>query len=229
MIRVFLVDRHHVVRQRLAALIDARRDLEVVGQADSMQQALVSVAGSAPDVVVLGGRLPDGDGVQLGRIIRAADPGIRCLMLTDREGDAACLGALLAGASGHLPRDVGGKALADAVRAAASGRSLISPATAERVLSAAAEAVEPTGAIEAGGAASPRPRLSLRERQVLKLIREGLTNREIGDRLDLPERIVREDVSGLLARIDLAPPEPAPAPTMTPPAPAMASPPVASR
>lgn len=191
MIRVFVVDAHENARRRLARVVAARRNLEVVGEAGTVQQALVRIAATAPDVVVLSARLPDGDGVRLCRTIRSADPETRCLMLA-ADVDATTA-AVLAGASGWVSTDIRGKALAEAIREAAAGRSLISADAAERVIaSLAGSSDDPADA----------PGLTPRGRQVLRLIGEGLTNRQIGERLDAPERTVKDDVSALLAAID---------------------------
>ncbi|WP_345751711.1 response regulator transcription factor [Microbacterium rhizophilus] len=197
MTRVFLVDDHEIVRRGIADLLDAQRDLEVVGEAGSVQQALVRLSAIVPDVAVLDVRLPDGDGIQLCRTIRSAHPDVACLMLTAYDDDAASTAAVLAGAAGYVLKDIRGQSLADAIRRVAAGHSLVSPAVARRVVAS----VEKTVTSRAGD--EPRPALTLRESQVLRLIGEGFTNRQIGERLDLAEKTVKNYVSALLAKLGM--------------------------
>lgn len=197
MTRVFLVDDHEIVRRGIAELLGAQRDLEVVGEAGTVQQALVRVAATDPDVVVLDVRLPDGDGIQLCRAIRSARPDIACLMLTGYDDDEASTAAVMAGAAGYVLKDIRGQSLADAIRHVAAGRSLVAPAIAERVVASVAAAARDTGGTQ------PSPELSLRERQVLRLIGDGLTNRQIGEELHLAEKTVKNYVSGLLAKLGM--------------------------
>jgi DNA-binding NarL/FixJ family response regulator len=196
MTRVFLVDDHEIVRRGIADLLNAQRDLAVVGEAGSVKQALVRLSATVPDVVVLDVRLPDGDGIQLCRTIRSAHPDVACLMLTAYDDDAASTAAVLAGAAGYVLKDIRGQNLADAIRRVASGRTLVSPAVAQRVVASVERTVTAPGA-------NPGPDLTLRERQVLKLIGDGLTNRQIGERLDLAEKTVKNYVSGLLAKLGM--------------------------
>ncbi|WP_203136724.1 response regulator [Microbacterium sp. JZ31] len=197
MTRIFLVDDHEIVRRGIADLLDAQRDLEVVGDAGTVQQALVRVAATNPDVVVLDVRLPDGDGIQLCRAIRSANADIACLMLTAYDDDDASTAAVLAGASGYVLKDIRGPNLADAIRKVAAGGSLVTPAVAERVVASVAKTVT------SGHGTDSAPDLTLRERQVLRLIGEGLTNRQIGEQLHLAEKTVKNYVSGLLAKLGM--------------------------
>ena len=191
MTRVFLVDDHEIVRRGIADLIDAERDLQVVGESGQVRGTLAKIEVTKPDVVVLDVRLPDGDGIELCRAIRSALPHIRCLMLTAYDDDEASRSAVLAGASGYVLKDIRARGLVDGVRTVAAGGSLLSARVSERV---------------AESFAAPRgdePELTLRERQVLELITEGLTNRQIGDRLGLAEKTVKNYVSGLLAKLGM--------------------------
>ncbi|MER7797156.1 response regulator transcription factor [Microbacterium sp. NPDC096154] len=197
MTRVFLVDDHEIVRRGVADLIGAQPDLDVVGEAGSVLQALPRVAATAPDVVVLDMRLPDGDGISLCRTIRSANPDIRCLMLTAYDDDEASIAAVLAGASGYVLKDIRGQSLTDAVRRVARGEALVSRALAERVVDRMTEAAPRHSA----GVAPPE--LTLRERQVLRLIGDGLTNRQIGEQLGLAEKTVKNYVSGLLGKLGM--------------------------
>ena len=159
MIRVFLVDDHELVRRGIADIVDAERDLEVVGECGTAGQALGRVGATRPDVVVLDVRLPDGSGVDVCRAIRSEYPEIACLMLTAFDDDEASEAAVLAGASGYVLKDIRGKNLIDGIRRVAGGGSLITRSVSQRVVSRLAPA-------EAQGG----PELTLRERQVLDLI-----------------------------------------------------------
>ena len=192
MTRVFLVDDHEIVRRGIADLIDAERDLEVVGESGQVRGTLAKIEVTRPDVVVLDVRLPDGDGIELCRAIRSALPDIRCIMLTAYDDDEASRSAVLAGASGYVLKDIRARGLVEGVRKVAAGGTLLSTQVSERVAQAFAA---PTREDE--------PELTLRERQVLDLITEGLTNRQIGERLGLAEKTVKNYVSGLLAKLGM--------------------------
>jgi two-component system response regulator DevR len=194
MIRVFLVDDHEIVRGGIAQLVDAETDLTVVGEAGSVTEAGRRIDATLPDVAVLDVRLPDGNGIDLCRDIRSAHPEIACLILTAYDDDDALRSAVLAGASGYVLKDIRSRALIDAIRRVASGRTIQSAA----VMQQAASSLQPDAHSEPTG-----PVLSLREGQVLGLIAEGLTNREIGIRLGLAEKTVKNYVSGLLAKLGM--------------------------
>jgi two-component system response regulator DevR len=194
MIRVFLVDDHEIVRRGIAQLVDAEPDLSVVGEAGSFLEAGRRIDATLPDVAVLDVRLPDGNGIDLCRDVRSAHPEIACLILTAYDDDDALRSAVLAGASGYVLKDIRSRALIDAIRRVASGRTIQSAA----VLRQAATTLHPDPRSEPSG-----PELSLRESQVLGLIAEGLTNREIGARLGLAEKTVKNYVSGLLAKLGM--------------------------
>jgi DNA-binding NarL/FixJ family response regulator/GAF domain-containing protein len=191
--RVFLVDDHEIVRRGIADIIDAESDFEVVGEAATVRQALGRVAATLPDVVVLDVRLPDGSGIDLCRSILSANPTVRCLMLTAYDDDRASYAAVLAGASGYVLKDIQGQKLVEGIRAVAAGRTLVPRAVSDKVLEA----------LTAPSRHHELPDLSLRERQVLTLIAKGLTNRQIGDRLGLAEKTVKNYVSDLLAKLGM--------------------------
>lgn len=191
MTRVFLVDDHEVVRRGVADLINAETDLEVVGEASTIRQAIGRIAATLPDVAVLDVRLPDGSGIDLCRDIRSAHPDVRCLMLTAYDDDQATYTAVLAGASGYVLKDIRGQGLLESIRRVARGENLMDAAASRRIVQVAAE--------ETSEAAT----LTLRERQVLELIAEGFTNRQIGERLELAEKTVKNYVSGLLAKLGM--------------------------
>ena len=191
MIRVFLVDDHEIVRRGIADLINAEPDLEVVGESGSVARTLGRVLATTPDVAVLDVRLPDGSGVDLCRDIRSALPETRCVMLTAYDDDDASRAAVVAGAAGYVLKDIRGQNLIAGIRTVAAGGSLLRPGIAAKVVESAAASTE------------PETELSLRERQVLELIAEGLTNRQIGERLDLAEKTVKNYASSLFAKLGL--------------------------
>ncbi len=193
MTRVFLLDDHEIVRRGIADLIDAESDLEVVGEAGTAAQTLGRIAAVRPDVAVLDVHLPDGSGIDVCREVRSAHPDVACLILTAFDDDKASYAAVLAGASGYVLKDIRGQGLIESIRTVARGGSLVDRAMTERVVSH----------IQEQKPATPEVDLTLRERQVLGLIAEGLTNRQIGERLELAEKTVKNYVSGLLMKLGM--------------------------
>jgi two-component system, NarL family, response regulator DevR len=193
MIRVFLLDDHEIVRRGLAELIGMEDDLEVVGEAGTVAEALVRIPATRPDVAVLDVRLPDGSGVEVCREIRSTME-IPCLMLTSHADDEALFNAIVAGASGYVLKDIRGNDLINAVRQVAGGKSLLDPSMTARVLERLRNP-EPAERRTAG--------LSEQEQRILELIGEGLTNRQIGERMHLAEKTVKNYVSSLLAKLGM--------------------------
>ncbi|MFK4869361.1 response regulator [Streptomyces sp. CSMPJR101] len=195
-IRVFLLDDHEVVRRGLTDLLDAEPDISVVGDADTVEHALVRGPALRPHVAVLDVRLPDGDGITVCRELRSQMPELACLMLTSFDDEEALLDAIMAGASGYVLKQIRGSDLVSAVRTVASGQSMLDPATTARLMSSLrADPVEtPSVPPELEG-------LSPRERDILALIGDGLTNREIGKKLYLSEKTVKNHISRLLAKL----------------------------
>ena len=195
-IRVFLVDDHEVVRRGLTDLLDAEPDITVVGDAGSVRHAVPRGSALRPDVAVLDVRLPDGDGITVCRELRSGIPELACLMLTSFDDDDALLDAIMAGAAGYVLKQIRGSDLVSAVRTVASGQSMLDPATTARLMSSLrAEPAEE---------AAERPAiagLTEREREILTLVGEGLTNRQIGKELYLSEKTVKNHVSRLLAKL----------------------------
>lgn len=193
-IRVLLLDDHEVVRRGVNDLLDAEPDIEVVGEAATSEQALARGRALRPDVAVLDIRLPDGDGVTVCRELRSQIPGIACLMLTSFDDDDALLDAIMAGAAGYVLKQIKGSDLLAAVRTVASGQSMLDPATTARLMDSLRA---PAAPVDDG-----RPQgLTERDWQLLALIGDGLTNREIGRRLHLSEKTVKNRVSRLLATL----------------------------
>ncbi|QBJ97487.1 response regulator transcription factor [Rhodococcus sp. ABRD24] len=193
MTRVFLVDDHEIVRRGLVDLLGSAPDLTVVGEAASVGEALARLPGSGADVAVLDVRLPDGNGVELCRDLRALLPELRCLMLTSYADDEALFDAVMAGASGFVLKQILGTDLVSAVRTVGAGGSLLdSRATA--VLMQRIRSERDT---------DPLAELSEQERAVFDLIGQGLTNREIAQRLFLAEKTIKNYVSRLLAKLGM--------------------------
>ena len=194
MIRVFLVDDHEVVRRGVAGLLADEPDLEVVGEAGTVAEAVVRIEAVRPDVAVLDVRLPDGNGVELCRDLRSRRPELACLMLTSFTDEQAILDAVLAGASGYVIKDVRGSDIATAVRDVGSGRSLLDHRAAAVLMAKLRTPPE---------APDPTAELTPQEHAVLELIGEGLTNRQIGERLFLAEKTVKNHITRLLAKLGL--------------------------
>jgi DNA-binding NarL/FixJ family response regulator len=191
--RVFLLDDHEIVRRGVRELLEAEDDLEIVGEASTAAEALARVPAARPDVAVLDVRLPDGDGVSVCRELRSANPDLKCLMLTSFADDEALFDAILAGASGYVLKQIRGTDLIGAVRTVAAGGSLLDPRAAAAVMER----------MRTPKAADPLAALTDQERRILELIGEGLTNREIGERMFLAEKTVKNYVSNLLAKLGL--------------------------
>ncbi|MTD59442.1 response regulator transcription factor [Amycolatopsis pithecellobii] len=194
MIKVFLVDDHEVVRRGVADLLEADPELTVVGEAPTAAQALARIPAVKPDVAVLDVRLPDGNGIELCRDLRSRLPELNVLMLTSYTDEEAMLNAILAGAGGYVIKDIQGLHLVAAVREVGLGRSLLDNRAAATLMAK----------LRADSAHSgPLATLSARERTLLDLIGEGLTNRQIAERMFLAEKTVKNYVSRLLTKLGL--------------------------
>jgi two-component system, NarL family, response regulator DevR len=194
MITVFLVDDHELARRGIAGLLEAEHDIQVVGEAGTAAQARSRILATKPDVAVLDVRLPDGSGIDVCRDIRSANPDIQCLMLTAYDDDEAIYAAVISGAAGYVLKDIRGAGLVDSVRKVAAGHNLLDPALTAKVVQR----------MRGGAGGDPRlASLSTREKQIMALIADGLTNREIGLRLSLAEKTVKNYVSGLLSKLGL--------------------------
>jgi DNA-binding NarL/FixJ family response regulator len=194
-IRVFLLDDHEVVRRGVHDLLNDEPDITVVGEAGTAEQALVRVPALRPQVAVLDIRLPDGDGVSVCRELRSRMPELACLMLTSFDDEEALLDSIMAGASGYVLKQIRGSDLVSAVRTVAAGQSLLDPSATTRLMARLRQDRKPEEKPDA------LPGLTDREREILALIGEGLTNRQIGQRLYLAEKTVKNHISRLLAKL----------------------------
>jgi len=193
-LRVFLVDDHEVVRGGLRNLLESDGDIEIVGEAATAEEAVTRGVALGPDVAVIDVRLPDGDGIEVCRELRSRLPEIQCLMLTSFADDEALFAAIMAGASGYVLKQIRGNDLVDAVRRVGRGESLIDPALTKRVFDR----------LRDGPVRDERlDRLSDQERRVLELVAEGMTNRQIAERLFLAEKTVKNYVSSMLAKLGM--------------------------
>jgi DNA-binding NarL/FixJ family response regulator len=192
--RVFLVDDHEVVRIGIRELLSASEDLEVVGEASSVTEALTRVPAVAPDVAVLDVRLPDGNGIELCRELMSRLPDLKCLMLTSFTDDEALFDAIMAGAAGFVLKRIVGSDLTNAVKTVAAGQSLLDARSTAALLNRIRREREQ---------GDPVRSLTEQERTVLDLIGEGLTNRQIADKMFLAEKTVKNYVSHLLAKLGL--------------------------
>jgi two-component system response regulator DevR len=193
-IRVFLLDDHEIVRRGVRELLEANDDIVVVGEAATAAEGVSRIPPAKPDVAIIDMRLPDGNGVEVCREVRSIDGTIQCLILTSFSDDEALFDSIMAGAAGYLLKQIKGTDLVDAVRRVASGQSLLDPSVTARVLER----------LRSGPKEDPRlARLTDQERKILDLIAEGLTNRQIGERLFLAEKTVKNYVSNLLAKLGM--------------------------
>ncbi len=193
-IRVFLVDDHEVVRRGVRELLEAQEDFEIVGEAATAEEARSRIPPTHPDVAVVDMRLPDGNGVEVCRDVRSRDTSIQCLVLTSFADDEALFDAIMAGAAGYLLKQIKGTDLVDAIRRVASGQSLLDPGITARVLERLRRGPEEDERLG---------RLTEQERKILDLIAEGLTNRQIAERIFLAEKTVKNYVSNLLAKLGM--------------------------
>jgi DNA-binding NarL/FixJ family response regulator len=193
-IGVFLLDDHEIVRLGVRDLLEAEPDIRVVGEAGTAESALARIPALRPDVAILDVRLPDGDGVTVCRQIRSTMPEVACLMLTSYADDQALFDAVLAGAAGYVLKEIRGTDLVGAVRTVASGQSMLDPAAAATLMARLRDQATRS---------DPLAGLTSQERKILELIGEGLTNRQIGERMFLAEKTVKNYVSALFAKLGM--------------------------
>ncbi|MGV8970130.1 MAG: LuxR C-terminal-related transcriptional regulator [Microbacteriaceae bacterium] len=194
-IRLYLLDDHEIVRRGLIDLLSGEADFVVVGQAGVVAGTAEDIVASNTTVAILDGRLPDGSGIDVCRDVKSVAPGIRCLILTSFDDDDAVLAAVLAGADGYLLKEVRANSLVEGIRQVAEGKNLLDPTLTARVLARAKS--------QAQGASSALTALTPRETEILALIVEGMSNREIGAALFLAEKTVKNYVSGILSKLGM--------------------------
>jgi len=192
-VMVFLLDDHEIVRRGIADLLEQEDDITVVGEAGVATGAAEAILASGATVAVLDGRLPDGSGIDVCRDLKSERPELGCLILTSYDDDEAVLAAVLAGANGYLLKEVRATSLIEAIRRVSAGETLLDSAVTDRVLSR----------VNGAAPASPLDALTPRETDILALIAEGLSNREIGARLFLAEKTVKNYVSGILSKLGM--------------------------
>ena len=193
-IGVFLLDDHEIVRVGVKDLLEAEPDIIVVGEAGTAGSALARIPALKPDVAVLDVQLPDGDGVSVCRDIRSKMPEVACLMLTSFGDDEALFDAIMAGAAGYVLKRIRGTDLVSAVRTLAAGESMLDPEAASRVMKRMRDQTAQS---------DPLTGLTAQEKRILELIGEGLTNRQIGERLFLAEKTVKNYVSALFVKLGM--------------------------
>ncbi len=193
-IRVAIVDDHELVRRGLKDLIESDGDLQVIAQAGNVYDGFQVIKNLKPDVAILDVRLPDGNGVELCREILSNVEGVGVIMLTSYADDEALLGAILAGASGYVLKDIKGDILLRSIHKVAVGESILDEHAADRVKSRLRKSGSPAAEIED---------LSYQERKIIALIGEGLTNRQISEQMFIAEKTVKNYVSSLLGKLGL--------------------------
>jgi DNA-binding NarL/FixJ family response regulator len=191
-LRVFLLDDHDIVRKGVRALLESGDDVEIVGEASTIADARRLIPDLRPHVVVLDTQLPDGSGIELCRDLRALAPDARVLVLTSQDDEETIVAAMHAGAVGYVLKQVEGTSLLSAVRTIASGHSLVDPALARRMINWMEQTSD-----------APAELAGLTDQQlrILALLAEGLTNREIGTRLYLAEKTVKNHITRILAKL----------------------------
>jgi len=195
-IRVFLLDDHAIVRHGLRALLEAEDDIEVVGEAGTVEEGLSGVLEHRPDVALLDARLPDGSGVDVARGLREQAPEVRALILSSYDDEEILVDAFSAGVAGYVLKQIAAQSLLDGIRDVAAGKSLVAPAVATRMMERMRRQhqVNSTDRLDS---------LTPQEMKILRLIGDGLTNREIGERLYLSEKTIKNNVTSLLAKLDV--------------------------
>ncbi len=194
MVRVFLLDDHEVVRRGVRDLLEASGEIEVVGEASTAEEARQRVPAVRPEVAVLDVRLPDGTGIEVCRDLRAADPDLKCLMLTSFDDDEALFDSIMAGAAGYVLKEVRGGDLVDSVLRVAKGESLLDPKATARVIE---RLRNPPPEDEKLAALSPQ------EQKILGYLAEGMTNRQIAEQMYLAEKTIKNYVSNLLLKLGM--------------------------
>ena len=189
-VKVFLLDDHELIRRAVKALLEQEDDLELSGEGATVKEGLASMFAAPPDVALVDLRLPDGDGIDVCRELRSSHPATKCLVLTSTTDESAVMSAVLAGAAGFLVKDATGPQIVDAIRQVAAGNALLDPSVTGQVMERLRDG-------------PPTSSLTAQEEKLLDLLAEGLTNREIAERMHLAEKTVRNYVSNLFAKLGM--------------------------
>ena len=193
-IRVFLLDDHEIVRRGIKELLEGEPDIEVVGESGLAEEATRRIPALRPDVAILDARLPDGSGIDVCREVRSRDPHIKALILTSYDDDEALFAAIMAGAAGYTLKQVKGNDLVDAVRRVAAGQSMLDPSVTAQVL----DRVRNGPPVD-----KQLAKLTEQEQKILDLIGDGMTNRQIAERMYLAEKTVKNYASSMFAKLGL--------------------------
>ena len=196
-LRVVLVDDHEVVRNGIKSLLAETPGVSIVGEAGTVKEAIARVEWARPDVVIMDIRLPDGSGIEATREIRARLPNTQVLMLTTYADDEALFASIMAGAAGYVLKQIKGADLVRAVQTVGSGQSLLDPAVTKGVLDRLRKGKHLLKDERLA-------RLSAQEERILEMIADGKTNREIGDKLHLAEKTVKNYVTSILSKLEVA-------------------------
>jgi DNA-binding NarL/FixJ family response regulator len=187
-VTVFVLDDHELIRRAMKELLDAEDDLEFSGEGATVEEGLAAMSAAPPDVALVDLRLPDGDGIDVCRELRSLHPNTKCLILTSATDEGAVMNSVLAGAAGFLVKDATGPQIVDAIRQVAAGNSLLDPAVTGQVM-------------ERLRGEPARSSLTEQEEKLLDLLSEGLTNREMAERMHLAEKTVRNYMSNLFTKL----------------------------
>ncbi len=193
-LRVLVVDDHDIVRKGLTTLISRQQDLSVAGEAGTAAEAVAKASELAPDVVVLDIRLPDASGIEACREIRSQNSNIKVLMLTSYSDEEAVMGSIMAGASGYLLKEIRSQEIVEAIRQVGTGRSLLDPAVTAGVLER----------VRRGKADDKLDQLTNQEQRILELVAQGKTNKEISQEINLSDKTVKNYVSNILGKLEVA-------------------------
>ena len=193
-LKILIVDDHDIVRKGLAMLVSRQEDLFVVAEAGTVVEAVKKARESVPDVVVMDIRLPDGSGIDACRDIRDENPDIKVLMFTSYNDEKASIGSIMAGASGYLLKEIRSQEIVDAIRQVGSGQSLLEPTAIANILERVKRSDEKDVLAQ----------LTEQERNIIKLITEGQTNREIAGKINLSNKTVKNHVSDILGKLEVS-------------------------
>ena len=191
---VLVVDDHDIVRKGLTTLISRQEDLSVAGEAGTAAEAVAKASELAPDVVVLDIRLPDVSGIEACREIRSQNSNIKVLMLTSYSDEEAVMGSIMAGASGYLLKEIRSQEIVEAIRQVGAGRSLLDPAVTAGVLERVRRSKDD----------DKLDQLTIQEKRILELVAQGKTNKEISQEVNLSDKTVKNYVSNILGKLEVA-------------------------